>query len=140
MPRARLDPDFPRVHFDDPLGDRQSEPGPALLFRGRAVRLLELGEDLGLVGLADAGSGVANGDRERAVRGGSLDGDFSRVGELDGVADEIEQDLRDTPLVAIPSAGASTSALNTRCLAVASGSTALTTPCTYLTNSPRASA
>ena len=43
---------------DDALGDRQAEPGAALLARDRVVGLLELLEDLGLIRGRDAGTGV----------------------------------------------------------------------------------
>jgi hypothetical protein len=37
---------------------------------------------------------------ERAIVRFSLDGEFAGIGELDGVADEINQDLRQAPAVA----------------------------------------
>jgi hypothetical protein len=37
---------------------------------------------------------------ERAIGRGRLDDHFARIGELDGIADEIDQDLRQTPPVA----------------------------------------
>src|SRR6266498_3106082 len=52
-------PDPPAVHLDDALGDRQAEAGSALLSRNRAVGLLELLEDLGLIGHGNAGPRIA---------------------------------------------------------------------------------
>ena len=67
-PRLGFDPDPAAMHLDDALGDRQPEPGAALLLRGRAVGLLELLEDLALIGGGDARPGVAHRRPERAVR------------------------------------------------------------------------
>src|SRR5262249_33701377 len=64
----RLDPNAPAVHLDDALGDRQAETRSALLAGNRAVGLLELLEDLGLIGGGNAGSGITYGHRERSVR------------------------------------------------------------------------
>src|SRR5215831_15329590 len=68
----RLDPNAPAVHLDDALGDRQAETGAALLARDRAVGLLELLEDLGLIGSGDAGAGVADRNRERPFAAAAL--------------------------------------------------------------------
>ena len=84
----------------------KSEPGSALGLGGRAVGLLEFVEDLGLVGGADSGPGVADRDGERAVGRGRLDGDLAHVRELDRVADQVQQDLRDATLVAVSGAAA----------------------------------
>src|SRR5207244_2013313 len=88
------------VHLDDVLGDRQAEARAALNPRGRAVGLVELLEDPGLVGRGDAGPGVTHRDGERAVDSGGSDRHFTGIGELDGVADQVEQDLRDAAFVA----------------------------------------
>ena len=44
----------PAVHLDDALGDGETEAGAALLLGDRIVGLLELLEELGLVGRGDA--------------------------------------------------------------------------------------
>src|SRR6266571_2111742 len=62
-------PDAPAVHLDDALGDRQAETGSTLLARDRAVGLLELLEDFGLIDRGNTGARVAYRDRERSVRG-----------------------------------------------------------------------
>ena len=42
------------MHFDDPLGNCEPQPGAAFLLRDRGVGLLEFFEDLRLVLLGDA--------------------------------------------------------------------------------------
>src|SRR6266536_5477351 len=83
-----FDPNAPAVHLDDALGDRQAEASAALLARDRAVGLLELLEDLDLIGRGYTGSSVAHRDRERPVRRRCSDRDLALVGELDRVADQ----------------------------------------------------
>ena len=59
----------------------------------------------------------------------ALIGDLSRVGEFDGVADEVEQDLSNATLVTVSGGQMrGTSALNARRFSTASGSTAMITP------------
>src|SRR5689334_15849645 len=96
-----LDPEAAAVHFDDALGDGEAEPGAALLLGGRGIGLLKLLEDLGLVLLGDARSGIAHRDREASVRNRGADRNFAGIGELDGVADQIEQNLGEPALVAM---------------------------------------
>src|SRR5262249_30724754 len=90
-----FDPDPATVHFDDALGDRQAKTGPALLARDRAVGLLELLEDLGLIGRSNSGAGVADRNRERSVRRLGSDRHFASLVERDRVADQVEQDRRE---------------------------------------------
>ncbi len=87
------------MHLDDALGDRKAETGSALLARDRAVGLLKLLEDLGLIGHRDPRAGVAYRDRKRPVRCRCPDRHLALIGELDGVPDQVEQDLREPPLV-----------------------------------------
>src|SRR5262249_7376654 len=68
LARLGLYPDSPTVHLDNALSDRQAEPGAALLAGDRAVRLLELLEDLGLIARGYTGSGVADRNGECPVR------------------------------------------------------------------------
>ena len=73
-PGLRFDPDAPAVQLDDALGDREPKAGAALFAGAGAVGLLELLEDLLLVGLRDAGAGVAPPrPRRRVVRSRRLD-------------------------------------------------------------------
>src|SRR2546425_12671477 len=97
LARLGFHPDPPAMHLDDALGDRQAEAGSALLARNRAVGLLELLENFGLIGRGNAGPRVAYRNLECSVRCESSDRNFALVGELDGVADQVEQDLREPP-------------------------------------------
>ena len=96
----RLDRDGAAVHLDEPLRDREAKPGAALLAGRAAVDLLELLEDALLVVRRDARPGVAHRDVEEAVGGAGRDLDRALVGELDRIADEVQQHLRQPPLVA----------------------------------------
>ena len=90
------------MQFDDLLRDRETEAGAALLARAGAVDLLKLLEDALLVLGRNAGAGIGDGDVEGAVRGCRVHRDLAGLGELDGIADEIQQRLGDPPLVALP--------------------------------------
>ena len=94
-----LDPNTSAVHLDDTLGDGESEAGAALFARDRIVGLLKLLEYLGLVVDADARPRILNRNRQRTIRCLGTDRHFARVGEFEGVADEVEDDLRQAALV-----------------------------------------
>src|SRR5712692_4274550 len=94
-----FDPDAPAVHLDDAFGDRQAEAGSALLPSDRTVCLLEFLEDFRLIDQGNTGPRVAYRNRERPVRCRCPDRDLALVGELDGVADQVEQDLGEPPSV-----------------------------------------
>jgi hypothetical protein len=96
-----LDPDATAVHLDDAPGDGQAETGAPLRARRRAVDLLELLEDPLLVGLGDARARVRDRDAEGPVGRGRLQADLAGLGELDRVADEVQQDLGEAALVAV---------------------------------------
>src|SRR5262245_15273550 len=95
-----LHPDAAAVHLDDLLGDREAEAGAAFRLGVRVVHLMEVLEDARSVLLRNTGTGVGDSHGEVTVRGGGADADFAGVGELDGISDEIEEDLRQTLLVA----------------------------------------
>jgi hypothetical protein len=117
------------VHLDDPLGDRQTETRSTLLARGRAVGLLELLENLGLIGRGNAGSSVAYRNRERPVPREGSDRDLTLVSELDGIADQVEQDWESRrPSPRPVGRSGATSALKASRFSAASGSTEETTP------------
>jgi hypothetical protein len=46
------------MHLDDASGDCESKPGAALLAGDRIVGLLELLEELGLIGFGNTGAGI----------------------------------------------------------------------------------
>src|SRR6202022_4343850 len=101
LAQRRLDRDRPALHFDHALGDRQTQPGAALLTRIRIVDLLELAEDPLLVGVGNARPGIAHLEDELAAIGRAADLDLALVGELDRVADEVQQHLREPARVAV---------------------------------------
>ena len=81
-----------------PLADRQAQPGAAEAPRGRRVRLREGLEQPRLRRRRDADAGVADGERDqdRAVlRRGGVERQHHRAlrGELDRVAEQVEDDL-----------------------------------------------
>src|SRR5215467_9060507 len=92
--RRRDHPDAAAVHLNDLLGDGEAEARAALGLGKRAVDLMELIEDPILLIKWYAGSGVRYRDGEMAVPRARGDAHLASIGELDGVADEIEQHLR----------------------------------------------
>ena len=58
-----------------------------------AIGLAELVEDVGQGVGRDADAGVGDGELDPGVGGAGGDGDAAALGELDGVAGQIEQDL-----------------------------------------------
>ena len=101
LPDGALDPDPAAHQLDQARGDRQPEPGAAVLARGRAVGLRErprrsspaspAGCRCRCRGPRSAGATSVRGP----LRGdaSTLDDDLAALGELDGVADEVDDDL-----------------------------------------------
>jgi len=89
------------VHLNDALRYGETQTSPALLPRDCVVGLLELLKQLGLYTSGVSGAGVPNLHMECAIVGFGLDGHFTGVGELDGVADKINEDLGQAPPVAV---------------------------------------
>src|SRR5262245_49746294 len=89
------------MHGDDPPGNRQPKPRTTLCRGGGAISLLELFVDLTLVGGIDAGSSVAHGEGISSIANTGFDCNLTRIGEFDGVADEIKQNLAESPLVPV---------------------------------------
>ena len=102
MTQAGIHPQPATVHLDDPPRDRKPEPGAALRLRDRVVGLLKFLEQLLLIGGINSRSGVVHRHAQRAIGRRDLDGHFPGVGELDGVADQVEQHLSELALVAAP--------------------------------------
>src|SRR6478735_9508194 len=94
LAERRLHPDTTPVHLNDLLGYRQSKPRSPLRFGVGAVHLMELLEyPRQLVGRY-AGPSIGDTNSEMAVRRAGSNTHYTRVGELDGVAHEVEQHLR----------------------------------------------
>src|SRR5262249_32261372 len=98
--RRRLHPDAAAVHLDDLLGDGEAEARAALGLGKGTVDLVELLEDPSLLVKRYAGTGVCDRDGEMAVPRARGDAHLAGVGELDGVPNEIEQNLREALFVA----------------------------------------
>src|SRR5262245_6401169 len=75
------------------------KPVPPFFPCDRTVSLLELLENLALVRGGDTGSRITHSDGEGAIRHSRLDRDLALVRELDGIANEVEQDLGKAALV-----------------------------------------
>ena len=88
------------MHLDDLLGDGEAEAGSALGLGIGVVDLVELLEDALQLLRRYSWTRVSHGNSEVAVHGRRGDAHFARVGELDGVADEVEEHLGEALLVA----------------------------------------
>src|SRR5688500_7727349 len=88
------------MQLDDTFRYRQSKSGSALLLRNRVVGLLYFLDQLGLISRRNARARVVIGNVEGAVGSGDRDFHFTGIGELDRIADKVEQDLRQATLVA----------------------------------------
>src|SRR5262245_49180504 len=97
--RRRHHPDAAAVHLHDLLGDGEAEARAALGLGKGAVNLVELIEDPTLLVERYAGPGVCYGDGEMAVPRARCNAHLAGVGELDGVANEIEQHLCEALLI-----------------------------------------
>jgi len=89
------------MHLDDALRYGQPQASAALLLGDGIVGLLEFLKQLGLIGSGNARSGVAHRYMKRAIVCFRLDSDLTGIGELDGVADEINQDLGQAAAVTV---------------------------------------
>ena len=95
-----LDADLAAHQLDQLLADGQAEAGAAVPARGGAVGLREALEDAACLLRRDADAGVgdrrsAGSARPRSVSRRAVDAthDLAALGELDGVADEVDQHL-----------------------------------------------
>src|SRR5580692_4636069 len=97
-PGSALDPYTSAHSLDEPRGDGEPQPSPAILTRGRSVYLRERQKD----GVQPVGGNtdarVRYGDMNQAFlsvacRFGDMDRHFAFFRELDCISDEIDQDL-----------------------------------------------
>jgi hypothetical protein len=98
--RLGLDPHTTTVHLHDLLGNRETQAGAALGLSVRAVDLVERLEYPRQLVSGYTGTGVGHAHREVAVLSPGRDAYFAPVRELDRVAYEIEEHLRQALLVA----------------------------------------
>src|SRR5271157_1872494 len=100
-----LDPDAPAHQLDQPRGDGQPQPRTSKAAGHRAVRLGESAEDEALFIGRDARSRVGYGEVKADLPLGyrlhpNLQNDLPPVGEFDGIAEEVGQDLAEAQGVA----------------------------------------
>ena len=95
-----LQVDLAAVQLDQPLDQRQAQPGAAEFARRRAVDLHEPLEDPVALRLVDADAGVGDRDPHAVVGQVRFDADAAALGrELDGVRDQVADDRVDLFLV-----------------------------------------
>src|SRR6185369_13047389 len=96
-PGRTLDRDVAAEELDAALHEREPHPEAVEAARGRAVGLREELEHLGDAVRGDADPRVVHGEDDRARLVTRPDGhaDFARGGELEGVAQEVEQEPAD---------------------------------------------
>ncbi len=107
-----FDADLAAHHFDDALGDRQAQTSAAELSRGRGIDLGERLEEPGHSFFGDADAAVADAKPENGMGIGpvfqfGIDDDFAALGEFQGVADEVKDDLAQAGGIAADQRGTS---------------------------------
>ena len=103
--RNALDADVAAHQLGESLDDRQAEAGAAVAARGRRIDLRERVEQHSAALRRDADARVAHGDAHgqvgvAAIDHAHVDRDLAALGELHGVAAEVDQDLPDARRVA----------------------------------------
>src|SRR5205823_11162715 len=104
-PLLALDPDLAPHEAGEHPRDRQAQTGAAVPAGGGAVDLRIRREDLRALLLRQPDAGIGDLEAEQharteGVQSHRLDDDLAGVGELDRVADQVEQDLAQSPWVA----------------------------------------
>ena len=105
-----LEVDFALHHRHELLGNREAEPGAAIFPRRRAVRLREGLEQAVLHFRWDANARIddveaQHGVRRRLALFEDAHHHLAALGELDGVADEVEENLAQAARIAAQAAG-----------------------------------
>src|SRR5215467_15599338 len=85
----RFHPDVPTMHLHDLFGDGESQASPALSLGKRAVHLMKVLEDSRLVLFGNTWPCIRYADCEVVVDCLGGHAHLARVGELDGVTDQI---------------------------------------------------
>ena len=100
--RLGLHPDAAAVQLDDAPGDREAEPGAALACACSSCRPAGTPRrSAAWSPPAMPGPVSATATTNAPSAAATLDGDLAGLGELDRVADQVEQHLGDPPLVAL---------------------------------------
>ena len=105
LARLAFEPDFPAQQFHQARGDGEAEARTAVLARGGTIRLGESLKNQRLFFFRDADSGICNAKvKQDGGKSFVLDvyvhGDAAAVGEFDGVANEVQQDLTQAQRIA----------------------------------------
>jgi hypothetical protein len=98
-----FDPDAAAHHLDQSADDAEAEACSAIFAGDRTVDLFEGDEDLAEAFGGDADAGIANREEELAGRFAVSDDqrDLAAAGgELEGVAEKVEENLAESPVVA----------------------------------------
>jgi hypothetical protein len=102
--RLGLERDLASHQGQQAARDGKAEAGAVMAPVGLILDLVELPEDVGLKLLRDADAGILHGHEQRHLpvrpdHGLHAHEDMARVGELHGVADQVEQDLPHPPAI-----------------------------------------
>src|SRR4030095_16829451 len=100
-----LDPDLSAHHADQAVGNGEAEAGAAVLAAHGAVGLRERFKNGALLFPGDTDSGISNGEMQaKMFVGNGIDGyvdhDFAALGELQGCAEKVQNDLAQADRVA----------------------------------------
>src|SRR5216684_4686003 len=96
-----FDPDAAAMHFDDVLGNGQTEARAACLAGARGVHAIEALEDARLIGGGDADAGIGDGEDDFSVARFGTDRNLTaRERVLRGIVEQILQDFREAPAIA----------------------------------------
>ena len=87
------------MQLDDPFDDRKSEARPAFFARGGTIGLLKLIKNSCLICGRDPWTCVDNTHFEPVIVEDDVYPDLAAVGELDGIADEIQQHLFESSFI-----------------------------------------
>jgi hypothetical protein len=94
------------VELDEVTDDGEAEPEPAVRAGGGGVGLAEAVKDVGQEGGVDAFASVGDADDDAAIGAGDVNADGAAGGrELDGVAEQVPDDLLEAVGIAGDSAG-----------------------------------
>src|SRR6266446_7145662 len=96
-----FDPDAAAMHFDDVLGNGETETSAAQFAGAGGVDSIEALEDARLIGGGNADAGIGNGEDDFGVAHLGADHDLTaRQRVLRGVIEQILQDFREAATIA----------------------------------------
>src|SRR5215813_1072358 len=89
------------MHLVKKIDYRQPEASTTFFPGNGTIGLLKCLEDLPLIGFRDARASIRHSHREGTVRGCCPYLHLADLGELDGVAEQVQEHLRQAPLIAL---------------------------------------